>query len=187
MRVSTDLYLYHTPRLLLRKFFGPPPVKECNFTFIFVFIVVFSIYRTLRGPLDHCPQNDFFSCTYLAYKFLQTRTYITCSQVRPLQHTHTLSWPLSESHLSLCASAAPTHEPLLRFILCMYWYVWEPFAPSILCEWPLDHYPPSRHGASLVPPQSVDHTGVLFKIFSDSLKQWKYSRAQLLPFVLTKL
>ena len=37
---------------------------------------------------------------------------ITCSQVRPPSHTHTLSWPLSESHFSLRAFTALTREPL---------------------------------------------------------------------------
>ena len=137
MQVSMDLYLYHNPRSQLVLFFGPLPLKECNFTLIFVFIIVFStapyvdIWTIIHKTL-------YFSCMYLAYKCLRTCTYITCSQFHPLQHTHTHSWPLSENHFGLHSSGALTCEPLSRSIPCMYWYVWEPSAPSILCRWPLD-------------------------------------------------
>ena len=84
-----NLYLYHTSQSLLMQVFGPPPIKECNFTFIFVFIVVFSTapYADLWTTIH---KMIYFSYTYSAYKFLQTCTYIACSQVHPPQHTHAL-------------------------------------------------------------------------------------------------
>ena len=190
MRVSMDWYSYHTSRPQLMQVVGPPLVKDYNFNFYFVFLthrLSFLFTAPYADLWTTVHKTIYFSYIYLAYKCLRTCTHIACSQVHSPQHTHTLSWPLFESHLSLCASSAPTRKPLPRSIPRMYWYVWEPSTPSILCGWPLNLFPLSRHEVLLMPPQSVDHTGVAFKLFFDSLKQWKDSRAQLLPFPPAKV
>ena len=81
LQLSTNTFIF-IPCIWHRSVIGPPPVKDYNFSFYFIFLtrrLSFIFYHTLCGPLDHCHQNIFFSCTYLAYKCLWTCTHIACS------------------------------------------------------------------------------------------------------------
>ena len=163
MRVSTDLYLYHTSRPQLMRFFRPPPVKDCNFSFYFAFLTHSCLFHSphltwTTGPLS----TKQFIFLARIWHINASGLVLTSHVVKSIHiNTHTCSPDLCPRARSVCV-------PLPQSISCVYWYVWEPSTSSILHGWSLDHCPPSWHGALPVPLQSIDHTRVLFKLFLDS-------------------
>ena len=174
MRVSTDMYLYRTSRPLLMRVFGPPPIKDCNFSFYFVFLthscLLYPPHLTWTfGSLSTKQFIFLVRIWHTTAPKLALTSYVVKS-IHRNKHTRSLDlcpratsvgMPLPHRLVGLCRDLSRTCIGMFESLLLCPYYTND--------LWTFFHHP--NIGASLMPLQSVDHIGVLFKLFSDSLKQ----------------
>ena len=104
MQVSTDLYLYHISRPLLMRFLGPPPIKECHFSFYFCILT--------HSCLPHSPHltQTFGPLSTKQFTFLVCIWHITSPGLALTSHvvksvhrnTHARSPDLCSRATSIC-------------------------------------------------------------------------------------
>ena len=169
-----DLYLYHTSRLLLMQVFGPPPVKECYFLLLFCILTHSCLFHPphltrTSGPLS----TKRFTFLVHIWHITALRLALTSHVVNSVhRNSHTCSPDLCPRATSVCVSLSHQLASLYRDLshACIGMFESLLLHPYYVDDlWTSVHHPDM--GTPLMPPQSVDHIGVSFKLFSDSLKQ----------------
>ena len=136
MRVSTDLYLYHTSQLQLMWFFGPLPVKDCNFSFYFAFLTHSCLFNSPHLTWTTRPLSIknyiFLACiwhinapgpalTLHVVKFIHHNTHTCSPNLYP--RATSVCMPLPHYLAGLCCDLSHTCIGMFESLLLLPYYI----------------------------------------------------------------